>query len=73
LMQKTEEPAVRGSQRADAIGMAASIIDELVESSGRRVPFAKLSKSFLRSVGKACCSATNKCCAMRLGSRIVDG
>ena len=44
-MQETEEPAVRVSQRADALGMAALIIDELVESSGWMVPFAKLSKS----------------------------
>ena len=57
-MQETEEPAVRGSQRADALGMAASIIDELVESSGWMVPFAKLSKS--------------ERCAMRLGFTLLD-
>jgi hypothetical protein len=61
------------SKRADDLGKAASNIDELVELSGWMVPFAKLSKSFVRSDGKACCSATNECCAMRLGSRIFDG
>ena len=69
-MQETEEPAVRGSQRADVLGMAASIIDELVELSGWVVPSVKLSKSCLRSVGRPCCLATNECCVMRLGSMI---
>ena len=44
-MQETGEFVVRESQRADASGMAASIIAETDELSGWRVPFAKLSKS----------------------------
>ena len=71
-MQETGEFVARESQRADALGMAASIIDELVESSGWMVPFAKLSKGCLRSVERPRCLAMIERCAMRLGSTVLD-
>ena len=40
LMQETGEFVVRESQRADASGMAASLIAEMVELSGWKVPTA---------------------------------
>ena len=51
-MQETGEFVVRESQRADASGMAALLIAEMVELIGWRVPTAKLLKSCLRSVGR---------------------
>ena len=51
-MQEIGEFVARESQRADASGMAASLIAETVELSGWRVPTAKLTKSCLRIVGR---------------------